>query len=524
MANLAKDSFLATMSHEIRTPLGGLLGMLELLGLTLLSDDQRETVQDAMDSGQSLLRIVNDVLDWSKIEAGKLELSPQPASITQVVSGVLRTYAGVARAKSLMLEQHIDARLSPAHIVDPMRLSQVLNNFVSNALKFTPKGRIEVRAELYERKNGFERVRFSVVDTGIGITKEVQQLLFQNYSQGSVDTARMYGGTGLGLSICRRLAAMMDGEIDLVSAPDQGSTFSITLNLPVTATAPEPLPMASSVRITPSHSSYAAAAAKADAPLVLVVDDHRVNRRLMATQLGLIGLRAETAENGEAGLEKWREDRFSLIITDCHMPKMDGYTLAKAIRKLEADDALAPTPIIAWTANALAGELELCLEAGMDDYLTKPTPLVELEMMLQKWLPNTSLRAEVIVATEHTTPTATTGHVDVSVLAALIGDNQELLLEFLADFQASARAIAIELHAACDAANALRAGELAHKLKSSARSVGALALGELCAELEVAAKSGDGPALNLMQVHFSAEMAAVDMELKTLTTHMEDQE
>jgi two-component system sensor histidine kinase EvgS len=524
MANLAKDSFLATMSHEIRTPLGGLLGMLELLGLTPLSDDQRETVQDAMDSGQSLLRIVNDVLDWSKIEAGKLELSPQPASITQVVSGVLRTYAGVARAKSLMLEQHVDARLSPAHIVDPMRLSQVLNNFVSNALKFTPKGRIEVRAELRERKNGSERVRFSVVDTGIGITKEVQQLLFQNYSQGSVDTARMYGGTGLGLSICRRLAAMMDGEIDLVSALDQGSTFSITLNLPVTATAPEPLPMASSVRITPSHSSYAAAAAKADAPLVLVVDDHRVNRRLMATQLGLIGLRAETAENGEAGLEKWREDRFSLIITDCHMPKMDGYTLAKAIRKLEADDALAPTPIIAWTANALAGELELCLEAGMDDYLTKPTPLVELEMMLQKWLPNTSLRAEVIVATEHTTPTATTGHVDVSVLAALIGDNQELLLEFLADFQASARAIAIELHAACDAANALRAGELAHKLKSSARSVGALALGELCAELEVAAKSGDGPALNLMQVHFSAEMAAVDMALKTLTTHMEDQE
>jgi two-component system sensor histidine kinase EvgS len=524
MANLAKDSFLATMSHEIRTPLGGLIGMLELLGLTPLRDDQRETVQYAMDSGQSLLRIVNDVLDWSKIEAGKLELSPQPASIAQVVSRVLRTYAGVARAKSLMLEQHVDARLSPAHIVDPLRLSQVLNNFVSNALKFTPKGRIEVRAELLERKNGSERVRFSVVDTGIGITKEVQQFLFQNYRQGSVDTARMYGGTGLGLSICRRLAAMMDGEIDLISAPDQGSTFSITLNLPVTATAPEPLPMASSVRVTPSHSSYAAVAAKADAPLVLVVDDHRVNRRLMATQLGLIGLRAETAENGEAGLEKWRENRFSLIITDCHMPKMDGYTLAKAIRKLEADDARAHTPIIAWTANALAGELELCPKAGMDDYLTKPTSLVELEMMLQKWLPNTSLGAEVIVATEHTTPTATKGHVDVSVLAALIGDDPALLHEFLADFQASARAIAIELNAACAAANTSHAGDLAHKLKSSARAVGALALGELCAELESAAKAGDGPALDVLQVRFAAEMEAVEFALKSLATHMEAQE
>ncbi|WP_210546785.1 PAS domain S-box protein [Rhodoferax sp. PAMC 29310] len=525
MANLAKDSFLATMSHEIRTPLGGLIGMLELLGLTPLSDDQRETVQYAMDSGQSLLRIVNDVLDWSKIEAGKLELSPQPVSIAQVVSGVLRTYAGVASAKSLVLEQHVDARLSPAHIVDPMRLSQVLNNFVSNAIKFTPKGRIEVRAELLERKNGSERVRFSVVDTGIGITKEVQQLLFQNYSQGSVDTARMYGGTGLGLSICRRLAVMMDGEIDLVSAPDQGSTFGITLNLPVTATAPEPLPMASSVRITPSHSSYAAVAAKADAPFVLVVDDHRVNRRLMATQLGLIGLRAETAENGEAGLEKWRENRFSLIITDCHMPKMDGYTLAKAIRKLEADDARAHTPIIAWTANALAGELELCPKAGMDDFLTKPTSLVELEMMLQKWLPNRVPGTELIALGKSTTPPTTKkGPVDVSELAALIGDDPELLHEFLADFQASASAIAIELHAAFAAANTSHAGDLAHKLKSSARAVGALALGELCTELESAAKAGDGPALDVLQVRFAAEMEAVEFALKSLMTHMEAQE
>jgi two-component system sensor histidine kinase EvgS len=525
MANLAKDSFLATMSHEIRTPLGGLLGMLELLGFTPLSDDQRETVQDAMDSGQSLLRIVNDVLDWSKIEAGKLELSPQPVSIAQVVSGVLRTYAGVASAKSLMLEQHVDARLSPAHIVDPLRLSQVLNNFASNALKFTAMGSIEVRAELLARENNTERVRFSVVDTGIGITEEAQQFLFQNYSQGSVDTARMYGGTGLGLSICRRLAAMMDGEIDLISAPDQGSTFSITLNLPVTATAPESFPITSAVMNIPHIRSFAAVAIGTDAPLVLVVDDHRVNRRLMATQLGLIGLRAETAENGEAGLEKWREGRFSLIITDCHMPKMDGYRLTQAIRKLEADDARAPTPIIAWTANALAGQLELCPEAGMDDYLTKPTPLVELEVMLQKWLPNQVPGTDSIALGKSTTPPTTKkGPVDVSVLAALIGDDPALLREFLTDFQASACAIAIELHAACAAANALRAGELAHKLKSSARSVGALALGELCAELEIAAKAGDGPALDVLQVHFSAEMAAVDMAVKTLTTHMEDQE
>jgi two-component system sensor histidine kinase EvgS len=519
MANLAKDSFLATMSHEIRTPLGGLIGMLEILGFTPLSDDQRETVQYAMDSGQSLLRIVNDVLDWSKIEAGKLELSPQPASIAQIVSDVLNTYSAVARANGLRLEQHVDARLSPAHVVDPLRLSQVLNNFASNALKFTPKGRIEVRAELLARENNTERVRFSVVDTGIGIKEEAQQFLFQNYRQGSVDTARMYGGTGLGLSICRRLAAIMDGEIDLVSAPDQGSTFSITLNLPVTATAPESFSITSAVMNIPHIRSFAAVAVGTDTPLVLVVDDHRVNRRLMATQLGLIGLRAETAENGEAGLEKWLKDRFSLIITDCHMPKMDGYMLAQAIRKLEADDARAPTPIIAWTANALAGELELCLEAGMDDYLTKPTPLGELQAMLQKWLPNRVPGTESMAFGKSTTPPTTKkGPMDVSVLTAMIGDDQALLHEFLTDFRASAGAIAIEIHAACAEANTSRAGALAHKLKSSARSVGALKLGALCAELEAAGKAGDGPAVDVLQVHFAAEMAAVDMALKTFTT------
>jgi PAS domain S-box-containing protein len=191
LANHAKDSFLATMSHEIRTPLGGLMGMLELLGFTPLNDDQRETMQAAMDSGQSLLRIVNDILDWSKIEAGKLELAPQATSLAQLVSGVVNTYARVASARSLILEQYTDVRLSAAHLVDPLRLSQVLNNFVSNALKFTPRGRIEVRAELLERQGGVETVRFSVKDTGIGIAKEVQQRLFLNYSQGSADTARM---------------------------------------------------------------------------------------------------------------------------------------------------------------------------------------------------------------------------------------------------------------------------------------------------------------------------------------------
>ena len=233
LANRAKDSFLATMSHEIRTPLTGMLGMLEVLSLTSLDHEQEETLQAARDSGRGLLRIVSDILDWSKIEEGKLELTPQATSIPQLLQEVINTYSRVASAKSLVLRQHADARLSPAYIVDALRLSQVLNNFVSNAIKFTHSGEIELSAELLEQLDSGERIRFSVKDTGIGIAKDAQQHLFQRYRQESADTARLYGGTGLGLAICQRLADLMDGQIELASEPGQGSTFSITLTLPV---------------------------------------------------------------------------------------------------------------------------------------------------------------------------------------------------------------------------------------------------------------------------------------------------
>ncbi|MFA7398974.1 MAG: PAS domain S-box protein, partial [Sideroxydans sp.] len=206
LANNAKDSFLATMSHEIRTPLAGMLGMLELLSMTKLDKEQLATLDAAWDSGRGLLRIVSDILDWSKMEEGKLELSPRPTSIQALLQDVVNTYSLVASTKSLTLLQHTDARLNPSYIVDSLRLRQVLNNFVSNAIKFTQQGEVEVRAELVKHLDSRDQVRFSVKDTGMGIAPEVQERLFQRYQQGSADTARMYGGTGLGLSICRRLA------------------------------------------------------------------------------------------------------------------------------------------------------------------------------------------------------------------------------------------------------------------------------------------------------------------------------
>jgi PAS domain S-box-containing protein len=533
-ANSAKDSFLATMSHEIRTPLGGLLGMLELLSLSPLNPDQGEVLQAARDSGRSLLRILNDILDWSKIEEGKLELAPRPTSIASLVAEVANTYARVASANSVILSSAADPRLSPALVVDPLRLSQVLNNFVSNAIKFSHEGgRIELRAELVEHREDAEVLRISVQDHGIGIAPEVQQRLFQSYGQASAETARMYGGTGLGLAICRRLADLMEGCIAVDSAPGRGSTFSITLTLPITQAVVEPAPGPAAIDLATTEFAppLVAGLAAADAPRVLVVDDHPVNRKLLALQLGLLGLRAGIAENGEVALARWREGGYALVITDCHMPVLDGYALTRAIRSIEAAEARPRTPVFAWTANALAAEKENCRLAGMDELLVKPTELARLRTVLAKWLPQLAVSPAPTFATAETlVPTVTAdlirnpdgdlrgrriesgmtiAPVDVSVLAALVGDDPATIGEFLADFRASATGIAAEISAACAAGDAAQAGALAHKLKSSARSIGALALGELCALMEKAGKAGDAAALTALLPGFQQEMVAV---------------
>jgi PAS domain S-box-containing protein len=482
LANRAKDSFLATMSHEIRTPLTGMLGMLEMLSLTPHDPEQNETLQAAWDSGRSLLRIVSDILDWSKIEEGKLALVPRSTSIPQLLQEVVNTYSRVASAKSLILSQHVDPRLSPAHIVDALRLSQVLNNFVSNAIKFTARGDVELRAELLEQIESGERIRFSVRDTGVGIAREAQQHLFQRYRQESDDTARMYGGTGLGLAICRRLVDMMDGQIELESEPGQGATFSITLVLPVSGATEE---MVQNLHLEVAQRAVTPLlVGGADAPLVLTVDDHPINRDLLARQIRLLGLRAETAENGQAALSKWRGGRFALVITDCHMPEMDGYALSRAIRKIEAEERLVRIPIIAWTANALAGEEENCRNAGMDDLLVKPAPLLQLKKMLAKNLS--------IAPAAPSQPGTSQGQepIDYTVLGQVVPDGAEQF-QVLHDFQSHIRADRAKLLEALEQGDPANIERTAHRMKGSCRMVGAMHLAKACADIEQAAHDDD---------------------------------
>jgi signal transduction histidine kinase/DNA-binding response OmpR family regulator len=481
-ANAAKDTFLATMSHEIRTPLNGLLGMMELLALSRLDSEQRGTLEIAQFSGRGLVRIIDDVLDHSKIAAGKLEIRLEPVSIAGLLHRVVNTFHAVASANDLTLIDAVDSRISPSLLTDPMRVSQILNNLVSNALKFTTQGYVEVRAELLARGGGADTVSLSVKDTGIGIEPEAQKRLFQPFEQAGAITARLYGGTGLGLSISRRLAEMLGGTIQVKSAPGEGTTMSVTLTLPISDAEPANLVSGAMPVVTPIF----VAPTQSVGPLVLAVDDHPTNRQLLARQIAALGLRVQSAASGEEALALWQAGGYALVVTDCNMPRLDGYALSRTIREIEAKERRHRTPIIAWTANVLSGATAQCHAAGMDDILTKPAELAELKEMLSKWLPS-GATATINAAAEvrlGRTQVSSIALIALDKIAATPADRAEILLDFMtqtrSDIAALTAALLMPSLPVC-----LR---IAHRMKGSSLMVGAQALAAACESMESAAR------------------------------------
>jgi CheY-like chemotaxis protein/two-component sensor histidine kinase len=367
--------------------------MMELLSLSRLDKEQDEILNAAQRSGNSLLRIVNDILDWSKIEAGKLELAPRVATIDDLIKSVTNTYSQIASEKDIRIQVEIDPELNKVHLFDTLRVAQILNNFTSNALKFTRRGSIKLSASRLARHDDNETVRFSVQDSGVGVSKDHLARLFEQYEQASAETARMYGGTGLGLSICRRLADMMGGTLSVESEVGIGSTFCFTVSLPmVENVAPGELDLATLHGNVPNISPLVNQDQRI---VVLIADDHPINRMLLKQQLDKLGVQAVAAADGVEALALWQAKPFDLIITDCHMPVMDGYELSSRIRDLEQLAGTKRIPIIAWTANAMVEEVEHCHAAGMDGLLTKPTELHVLRAKLLKWLVRSGVLPEV---------------------------------------------------------------------------------------------------------------------------------
>ena len=385
--NQAKSAFLAAMSHEIRTPLIGVLGMVEVLARSQLAAEQRRQLQIVHESARTLLGIIGDILDFSKIEAGKVEIEPVTVALRTLLSRVVGNYSAPAEAKGLALDMAFDEAVAAAHVVDPTRLSQIVSNWISNALKFTERGTVTVRLQSEGREAGREAIHISVADTGIGMSQEQLARLFQPFAQADVSTTRRYGGTGLGLVITRKLADLVGGAIAVDSAPGRGTTMSLRLSLAIgQPSAPPddgfelPKPPPIETRLQPERS---------DAPLagvVLLAEDHPINRKVLTLQLNLAGIQVDCAEDGTTALEMFRAGRYGLVLTDLHMPGLDGRQLTAAIREHEQRAGSPRTPIIALTANVVSGEAERCIAAGMDDYLAKPVTIDQLSRKLERWL------------------------------------------------------------------------------------------------------------------------------------------